>query len=272
MIKRRRKLYKAGVLGGGTISGAQRLQQYLDAINANKVGNMLLFLPLNEESGSTAEDTSGNNYDGSYVGASLTVGGASGPITGTVAPLFGGTANAITLLNAGWLAKATGFDGAKGHLSMWLYSGNWGDTTARYILKFVGTSGAQYLIADKTTTSNQLRIAYRHTGAISSKILDIGAVASEWFNLQISWQDDAYDSVDDNDGVVATWVNNSAQLPNLTISGVFSDTSLGPANSSLLGANLDSGVSTPWAGSIALVTVFDEPQDSASRAVLATLP
>lgn len=270
-LRKRRKfnipiLMTTGVLGGGGLTAAT---QYANTILA--MPNLVAYWPMTEDSGSTVVDASPNGYDGAYVGASLTVGGTPGPVQNTVAPAMGGTANAMTFNDAAFRTLATGFNGKQGHLSVWIKMA-WSGTTLMYMLQFLANSSTGYVRIVKAAVSGQVNINYSHSTASAFKAVFPSAADNEWVNFQLSWQDDDYDAIDNNNGAFRVWVDNVEAGTATAVSGVFTPTTLAATNSSLLGSSLDIGTGFPTTGSFAHLVIFDDIVDAATRNALYNLP
>ena len=118
--------------------------------------------PLNETSGSTAYDVSGNGRNGAYTG--VTLADAAGPKGGS-APLFDGANDYVNLYST---SLRDAFNGAEGSFLLWykLYnSGVWTDGAGRYFYNFAA-DGSNYIRLSKTSATGQVDVRYNAGGTL----------------------------------------------------------------------------------------------------------
>lgn len=116
----------------------------------------IAYWPLNEASGGTAEDLSGNNYDGSYTGVDL---GQTGIGDGNTAPYFDGTNDYVNIYSTGFRDV---FNGAEGTVVIWAKVFNadvWTDGNVRYPTEF-RVDGSNYVYAWTKFSNNSLASYY----------------------------------------------------------------------------------------------------------------
>lgn len=167
------QLFAAGVFGGGS-----RLAAYKARALAT---SPIAYWMLNETSGTTIADSSGNSRNGTYSGVTLANGTSP---QGSPAPLWDGVNDYGDIYSAS-LAGAVSFN--EGCLLIWARMSSaavWTDGVARY-LTTINRNGDNSFYIQKLTTSNTLRLLHR-SGA-TTKLVDTTLSTTAWFSAMLSW-------------------------------------------------------------------------------------
>lgn len=172
-----RTIHKMLLLGGGTT--------YADIVRGIAPANLIQYLPMDETSGTTANDRSGNNRNAAYTGVALD---SIDFIKGGRAGLWDGSADYVNTTGAALTGFAGAFNGQEGSFEGWFRvasAGVWTDATRRdFWLSSV--SGANAHIFRKSTTNNALEFVYIAGGV--SRTATISAVSStDWIHLAATW-------------------------------------------------------------------------------------
>lgn len=121
---------------------------YTDRIKALFGANLIAYWPMNELSGTTAIDVSGNGLNGAYTGVTL---GQPGIGDGNTCPLFDGVGDYNDIYSAGLNAP---FDGTEGALLIWVAILN----------AAVLSDGDYHIIAEiRTDVNNRIEIYSNNT-------------------------------------------------------------------------------------------------------------
>lgn len=211
----------------------------------------IAYYPLNEASGTTAEDLSGSGFDGTYSGAAP---GGTGIGDGNTAASFDGTSDVVTMG-----AIDTPFDGNAGTLLLWgkTSAAVWSDGTTRYLVRLIA-DGANLISIHKTTTTNQLQLR-RNAGVASKFVVSTALVGTEApFSAAITW-----DTVANQMKAYLNGAQVGATQANIdTFAGALTDATIGAQNAS---------ATASWSGQIAHVALFNRALTALEIADLATL-
>jgi hypothetical protein len=154
--------------------------QYSQRLKSLLGVNDIFLLPLWEASGATANDISGNGYNGTVVNPTWGQGGIG---DGRTALSLAGT-GVIKSFPAG---AANAFNGATGFFTAWIKmtTAVWEDLTNDYLLQI--TAGAdQVWIRKAAAAARRLQAAHIASGV--SRSFDINGVAlTDWFNFTVTW-------------------------------------------------------------------------------------
>jgi large repetitive protein len=146
----------------------------------------IAYWPLDELSGSTAVDISGNARNGAHTGVTLL---QTGMGDGGASPLYDGV-NDYTNIYSASLAGA--FNGAEGSAAIWLRvanSGIWTDVTARRAFVIQIDSGNRFRIGRSSTNS---RIDCDYSAGSTTKTVGISSLSSvDWLHFAITWSKSA---------------------------------------------------------------------------------
>lgn len=159
-------------------SGGSKLAAYKARTIAT---SPIAYWMLNEASGTTIVDSSGNSRNGTYSGVTLA---QDVPPQGGLAPLWDGVNDYGNVYSAS-LASAVSFN--EGCLLVWAKmasAGVWTDGSARYLATIYRNTN-NFVYFEKRTTSNTLRALHR-SGA-TTKLVDTTISTTSWFSVMISW-------------------------------------------------------------------------------------
>ncbi len=209
----------------------------------------IAYYALNDDGGTTAEDLSGNGYNGTYSGAAP---GGAGIGDGNTGASFDGTGDVINIS-----AMRTAFNGNVGSISLWAKAAAWADATIRYLIR-LAVSGSNQVYIQKSATANQL--VFNHTGASTVKSISDTSLAgdTDYFHVALTW--DA--------GELKAYINGAQVGATLTGLGTFTGTVLN--GSASIGAAASNGVQS-WSGQIAHVPIFNRALTAEEIADLATV-
>jgi hypothetical protein len=212
----------------------------------------IAYYPLSEAAGTTAEDVSGNNYDGTYSGA---VPGGTGVGDGNTAGSFDGTTDYIDIS-----AMAGAFDGDSGSILVWGKTAAWADATARYLIR-IAASGNHHVYIQKTAVDNTL-LFLRKAGIANTKSVSDTSLAgtADYFHLALTWDTDPNE--------LKAYIN-GAQV-GTTQTGLASFVGTPGATATVIGAT-DTGGASSWSGTLAHVAIFDYVLSGAEIADIAQL-
>lgn len=201
----------------------------------------IAYWKLDETSGTTAFDSSGNGYDGTYSGVTLNA--ATAP-DGSPAPAFDGVNDFVNVYGTGF---ASAFNHDEGTLLVFAKvanSGVWTDGTLRRIASFA-VNNSNRVIIWKNSTANQVEVFYVANN-VSKSVTRTGASFTDFFPVAITWSK----SADQVRMYVSGSQNGSTQT------GLGSWTGSLATTLATIGATSTSG-NNPFHGSIAHVAVFD---------------
>lgn len=251
-----RPIAEGGASGaGGTfllrLAGLADIDAYIQKVLGY---SPIAYYPLNEASGTTAEDLSGSHFDGTYSGAAP---GGVGIGDGNTAASFDGTGDYIDIA-----AMRLAFNGDAGTVSLWARAGSaslWTDSTLRYLVRFFLDSSNTIHIQ---RTSNNDQLSFVRTGNDTPKAVASSALggSTDYFHAALSW-DVAGDALKAYIG--------GAQI-GTTQTGNLAFESAPAAATTAIGAAGTSGANS-WSGNIAHVAIFDTVLTALDIADLATL-
>ena len=174
----RRHLYQP-VIHGGAAAALSYTQKVLNQFGAN----VLSYLPLNDSSGSTAADASGNSRTGTIGGCTLGVTGMGDGETAISLP--GTTGNYINWYT---VSLRDAFSGAAGSAMIWLkVAGSAVWTNAAYreaICLYINSSN--YILIGRPPDNYMLYATYR-ANATSESYGAIGCYSTNWLHAAITW-------------------------------------------------------------------------------------
>lgn len=215
---------------------------------------LIAYWPMDEASGATAFDNSGNARNGAYTGVTL---GQEGIGDGRTCPLFAGG----DMCNVYSTSLRDAFNGAEGTVLAWAKVAdvaNWTDGTLDYIHWF-SADGNNYVRLLKNSTSNQLVFTLTASN-VFKQVVQSGVSTVNWFALALTWSLSADQMKAFNSGVqvgatqtgLGTWVG----LPATT------------------GAIVGAGTTTPtnpWSGPMAHAALFNRALSAAEIASLSVV-
>jgi len=224
---------------------------YSDAVLAVDPSHLIALWKLNEIGGTTAADSSGNGYSGTYNAPTLN---ATTFTDGSPAPSFDGINDYVDVYSSG---LASAFSASEGTFFAWVKvasSGTWSDASTRYVLRFQASS-SNFVYLAKTTTANRLQAAYGAGG--TTKSVNTAYSGTGWFSYAITWSKSA--------DQVKVYLNGSQDGSTQTGLGTFSG-SLGSANA-VIGAQ-STGAGSPWSGNLSYVMLFSTALSSGNISTL----
>lgn len=209
-------------------------QRVFDTQPANLIG----FWRMNETTGTNAADSSGNGYDGTYVGP--TVGALTGPDS-EPAPSFDGNNDTVTLNVAGLKAA---FGGPEGTLLMWLKVRDvsvWTDSTTRILFDARSLGPTNFVKIQRKSSNNNMLFAYR-SGSVDKELTLTGKSDTDWVSMGATWSEGS-------DEIRVYWngVQEGATLTGLGVWGAQPD-------EITIGGRAGA---TVWDGGLALVPLWD---------------
>jgi hypothetical protein len=143
----------------------------------------LIYLKLDETSGTTATDSSGNAYNGTYTGATLNQ--ATAPQL-TPAPRYDGVGDFTTFYSAG---LGTAFSLAEGCALLWFKAFDasvWTNGTTFNLLHIMRDASNEVRI-NKSATNNQ--IDFIRIGGGTTKTISYSTSSTDWLALMLSWSE-----------------------------------------------------------------------------------
>jgi hypothetical protein len=143
------------------------------------IGTPKQILVQNETSGSTAEDSTTENNDGTFTNVALN--NTASPVSGDNAPSYGSSST----LNAFSAGLAADFSGQEFTIGCWAKvsgSGVWTDGAIRKILVWLADTN-NYLLIEKTNTNNQIRFQYNAGGTLKTVTYTIST--TNWFRVEM---------------------------------------------------------------------------------------
>lgn len=167
--------------GLGGAEGGATLQQLILAFGSN----LISYLPLDETSGATAADASGNSRTGTYANVTLNSIALPAKVGGN-APLFNGGVTDTSYINWYTASLAAATPGAAGTFSALAKTSAWADGVARDIA-YLRVDSSNYINVIKSTTNNELSFQYRAGGSLKIVTSTALAGSTDWFLATITW-------------------------------------------------------------------------------------
>lgn len=185
-------------------------QTYIDKVKSIFDTSLIAYWPLNEASGTTAYDVSGNGLHGTYTGVDL---GQAGIGDGETSPYFDGANDYVNVYSAG---LASAFNGDEGTVLIWYKVTDadvWTDGIDRYLL-YIATDGLSIIRLTKRVDANQLLFTYRAGGTFEYGIIT-GQSSTGWIHMAMTWDAVADEvkyyidgSLEETDTGLGTWAGN----------------------------------------------------------------
>ena len=242
------------LVGGLTPLGVGRLAgDYSSKVLATAPSHLLAYWKLDELSGTTAYDSSGNGYDGSYEGPTLN---ATSLPDGSPAPSFDGIDDFVNVYSAGF---ASAFNGSVGTVLLWVKAAAvslWTDGSRHTLIRFRADNNNLVYIVKSAINYFQAEI---HSGGVTQYAGSDPPNTTDWLPCVFTWSEAA----DELQFYVAGVPVGSA------VSGLGTWVGALNAASTVIGAVTTSGTD-PWAGSIARVAYWDTVLSAAEIMDLAT--
>lgn len=225
---------------------------YRATVQAVSPGNLVVYLPLNETSGTIARDDSGNGANGDYGGVTLN---AATFLTGEAAGSWDGINDYVSFwtqyLQDHWNA-------AEGGVMLWakVPASVWTDNTLRFFINFV--ADVNNLWRMRKLTSNLMQWTFL-ANAINRQVMATISPTS-WTQYVLTWSQANNHIVAYRDGVLVATVS---------APGVWANPTLNPTQVAI-GAASSSGTN-PMVGNIAQVAVWNVEPNATQVAYLATI-
>jgi hypothetical protein len=199
---------------------------------------------MDESAGATAEDSSGNNFDGTYNGPTLANDTAP---DGNNAPTFDGLNDIVDIS-----ASSGSFNGSAGTLVIWIKTSAWEDATTRDVNLIQADSNNRIFIR-KTSTNNRMTFIYK-AGGITKTITKDGVSDTDWICIGLTWSDAS------GSDQFKVYFNGVQEGSTLTGNGTWVG---------VPGTMTISRSSVFWSGSLALCALFNNVKNASAMADLA---
>lgn len=243
---------RMGGRGGLFVSGKR---SYINRVLATQAASLIGYWPLNDTSGTTATDKSGNARNGTYEGGFVL--GAAGIGDGQTAVTLDGTNGRVDLLQSS-AALASAWNGGECTVMAWCKVSdvaNWTDGSEDEIFR-ARVDANNTLILRKSTTNNTLNALYVAGG--TSENLSIGS------RTDTGWIFIAY-TVSKTADQAILYINGYQEGATATGLGTF----VGTPTIMVFGAQDGSG-STPWKGTMAHCAIWAKALTAAEVLSLAS--
>ncbi len=238
-------------------SSIDEVRIYSRALSSIDVRQLAFWTPgpfaywkFDENSGTSVNDSSGNNYSGSLLGGM----GSSSWVQGKVGSglSFDGIDDHINIYSSGF---DTSFNHLRGSISAWIRiptASLWADTSSNRAIIQLAEDTSNFIVIRKTTTPNQLAFVYTAGGVSVSTLYSTSR--TDWFHVALTW-----DKLADltNYYVDGTLIDFDTGL------GTWSGTGALGATRANIGSRLSDGTD-PFQGFIDDVRVYNFPITSGS--------
>jgi hypothetical protein len=223
---------------------------YRATVQAVSPGNLVVYFPLNETSGTAAEDDSGNNADATYHGVTLN---STTFLTGDPAGSWDGVNDNVDMYTAHYAANVNEQEGSA---MVWVYPAAWTNSILQVILAMSADTNNRNLI--RKSAGNQLQFRYV-AGGVTRDVL-VTVTPTGWMQILFTWT---------LSGNLTRGYHAGIQDGSMTTLGTFVG-ALDPTTNTI-GAGSTSGTS-PFAGNIAQVAIWKNTILNATQAaMLATI-
>lgn len=210
-------------------------------IATTQAANLIGYWPLGETSGTTADDVSATNADGTYTGT-ITL-AQPGIGDGSLSTNFGGGRVSLATNLA---ALNTAMDKTQGTLFTWVRVTNasvWTDAVSRFMIE-LGADANNRVFMNKSATNNTFTLV--HVAGGTTKQITILLPLLDWFSVALTW-DKAADQV-------KGYVNGIQNGSTATGLGVWTG-NLASGFSAIAEFN-SAGTSNSWSGYLAHVALW----------------
>lgn len=227
---------------------------YQSIVLGTQSANLIAYFPLNETSGTVADDLSGVSADGTYSGVTLN---ATTFLNGDPAPSFDGVNDYVNIYSS---ALNSAFNSAEGSIQAWVQVANtsvWTDTLDKYAVNIANGSSNRARMF-KMTLDGRFNNNFVG-GGTSRQIQKTGLSDANWHQFILTWSSSGntvtayFDGGLINSAAYATWT------------GALSSTGV------TIGANGTSGAN-PWYGYIAHVAVWSKQLTGTDATALYNVP
>ena len=201
----------------------------------------LAYLRMDEGSGATALDFSGNGHNGAYTG--VTWDGTAPPMGGQ-APYFDGVNDYLDMYSAGFAAA---FDMDEGCVLIWMKNDDWTNTPTDTALRIRRNAANEVKIFQGGVSG---RVTYLHEGDnVVDSVTEDSFSGTAWISAMISW------SVADDELIA---YKNGVQV-GITQTGLIASTGSGLSTTQTIIGAADTGPAGQWAGYLAHCAVWTTP-------------
>jgi hypothetical protein len=241
--------------------GMRSAPAYFRRVKALGGGNLKAYWRMQEQTGTTASDASGNGLTATYRRTGSTLIGVSLANLGIGDRYYSAHFDGTGYLNIYTAGLNSAFNGAEGTISIFakVDSGIWTDGLVRRIF-YIGVDGNNSIEIQRPVDNNAIRFLYKAGGTTKSQY-QFSLYTLDWLHLTLTWSKA-------NDRVTA-YVNGVAVGAALTGLGTWAG-SLNSGNCMI--GSVDATPTNPFIGTLAHATVFNRELsatevDSLSRLV-----
>lgn len=209
------------------------------------------YWPLDEASGATAYDRSGNGYNGTHNNVTL---GVAGIGDGRTAARYGGVNSLTDLYSAGLVGA---FDGNLGSAAMWmrLDAPTWLDGQTRMGLRVYVSSTNRIQIY---RLSSHYSLSCTHVGSGIQKSRSIVTASTQWIHVGMTWNTTS--------GEMQAYLNGLAYGASITELGTWVGA---PATKyTILGSAATDTLVYLWLGNLAHVALWNRPLSAAEMLLI----
>lgn len=226
--------------------GATAAQLYEQRVLAT---SPLQLLKMNETSGTTALDATGNSRTGAYTG--VTLNSVASPFAPDFAPRFDGANDDLNDYTA---SLSTAWNWDEGCVMVWAKvsaAGIWTDGLTHQLVRFRSDGSAtDDITIRKTGTNNQIDLSRKANGATKAVTVTLSSPTTAWYCFMLEWS-----LAGDYLKAYANGVQIGTTQTGLGAHGVAgllsSETHIGSANNAL-----------DWDGYLAYFAAWDSPADA----------
>ena len=255
------QILEPGILGqmlGQSGVGDRQDETYIERVLATQFANLIAYWPLNETSGTSADNAEGTAArDGTYARNVTTMGTSTGIGDGNTAPVFDGTNDVCDIYSASF---NTALNTSTGTAAIWMQAevAEWGDATLRRPL-YMAVDGDNRIYIQRSS-ANELVVVYEAGNTIISHTVT-GFTTANWYHVGLTW--------DTGEDEVIVYQNGSQFSSILTGLGTW----VGDLNSSntTIGAT-SNGPANAWNGRLAHCATWSTALTAGDILSLATVP
>ncbi len=244
-----------GIVTLGGVGG----RNYFQKVLATESSNLIAYWPLNEKTGSTANDVSGNARHGSYTGVTL---GSTGIGDGFDCPFFDGANDYVNVYS---VSLRDAFNGAEGTAMIWakvFNVGVWTDATFRRTVMLNVDNNNRVTLFHGRINDNSLQSVYGAGGTLETRD-SAGHAETTWLHFAITWSKSTGVT-----GEVRHYINAVQEGATDTNLGVWVGNLV--STTTVIGAN-DTDPTFVWHGYLAHPAIWDTPLTPTQIAQLAVV-
>lgn len=251
-------------VGAGAWSATRTFRfSYALRIQNTQSANLIAYWPLNETSGTNADDVSATNADGTYSGtftlAQPGIGDGSNGVN------FNG-ANGRVSLATPLTALGGVFSGTQGTLLVWGQiptAGVWSDGTSDFMVEIGASAGNRVGLYKNNSVANSISGIYNANSVGQFPLYTMGASRATWFVAAITWDKNAGGS-----GEIKLYVDGTQR--DTTKTGLGAWVGSLSASWTALADSTSSGGGSPWNGNLAHVAIWNVALSPTQVSALAT--